>query len=377
MSAKKAPHLLIFAPSARTGGPLRYLEQGIPRLVRRWPGPVSVALPRESAIHVRIPPGRAQILLLDRRPWARGPTHVVHTQALAVKISRTLNPDVVLSLGNLSYHGPRRRTVTLFQNAALVRDLRRPSLRSVAYVAARRVLVLLSVMRSTQVVAASHHTQSVLPLGAGRSRSTVIYHGFELPRQGVPQPDVNRDSSDRPVLTVGGLSPYRGLETLIIALSQQQLASWRVRVVGPGSDRRYVRYCTHLAQRHGVASRLTWEGPLAHVEVLQRMATCRAVVLTSRAESCPNTLLEAAAVSPARPIVGLRYAWSDEYDPLFDVRCAPEDLGRVLAELPQRSPPEVVARRRAWLANISWEDSMDRMQDVLLQASKRQSWPTV
>ena len=88
-------------------------------------------------------------------------------------------------------------------------------------------------------------------------------------------------------------------------------------------------------------------------------------LMVSRAEACPNVLLEAAVLRPDRPIVGVAFPWNREYADLFDTTCPADELHRVLDDVSLESPADVVERRRAAMGSYSWPRTAARTVQIL------------
>jgi glycosyltransferase involved in cell wall biosynthesis len=310
------------------------------------------------------------ILPLDRPRWGRGPLHVLYSQAQAWRLQHRIRPSVVYAIGSIGYSGPRQATVTMVENAARVRDLRWPSLGTVVYLALRRLLILLAALRSTKVIVVSRFTRDILPLGVGRARTAIVYHGAPTLDLDEIHPTVTGDDeSTKVALVIGGLSPYRGIETAIRALASSE-AEWHLKIVGGRGDPRYVGRCSSLARDLGVQDRVHWLGEVETRPLFSMMQSCDLVFITSRAEACPNTLLEAAALTPRRPILGLSYRWSDEYDALFDARVDPESSAVALNNLSTVSEATTIRRRKEALLRFQWQRSADEATSLLRSVSR-------
>ncbi len=94
--------------------------------------------------------------------------------------------------------------------------------------------------------------------------------------------------------TAGSIIPYRGLADVISALGKSKDDNRRLLIAGSSvySDA-YEMEMKALAEQCGVSSRVTWLGHLGPAEMSWCYQRCRAFVMTSRVEACPNVVLEA------------------------------------------------------------------------------------
>ena len=361
-STAEPSHLLVLGPSARSGGPLRYLESAVPLLAKQWPGPVTIAIPRSAVPFLGELPHDTVVVALDRPRWGRGPLHVIASQVAAWRLRRGVKPALVYNIGNIAYTGPCVPTITLIQNAARLRDLHWASSSAKVHIALTRWLIFIASIRSHRLVAASNYTAKTLPVRCRPKHATVIYHGAPVISEEAAPRQV---SGPKVALSVGGLTAYRGVEAALHALARPEGVQWRLVIVGAESDRRYVERCRYLASSLGVQERVDWRGQLSQAALRSEMRRCAVILVTSRAESCPNTLLEAAAIAPHRPIIGLDMRWSDEYAALFDARIPEEEFAGSIIGWPQNSPSQVVRRRTCFLTNTTWDASISKLLDTM------------
>ncbi|MCL5103746.1 MAG: glycosyltransferase family 4 protein [Armatimonadetes bacterium] len=150
-----------------------------------------------------------------------------------------------------------------------------------------------------RIIAVSRHVREFLVdrWGIPAEKIGVVYHGVE---QSAPESEMVRPEalkSDRFIFTAGSIRPARGLEDVIEALSLLggNEASLTLAIAGKVDDgsQSYKRRLDSLGQRHGVASRIVWLGQLDAARMAWCYRNCDAFVMTSRAEACPNTALEA------------------------------------------------------------------------------------
>lgn len=363
----KKRHLVVFAPAARTGGALRYLEMAIPGLAEMWPGRVTLVV---SPVGGELIGGmglssEVEIVHLNS---AGGRRTVVGAHIAALQLARTCDVAVAFCIGNTAYFGPRVPCVTLVENAARLSDLQQPASSTRAYFSWLRINLAIASLRSRELIAVSRYMAQQIPL-ASRCHTSVVYHGHRVAPSGM-QDDEEAclfGSDDGPVwLIPGAVAPYKGIELAIRGLSE--VPSAYLWIVGPIVDQRYARWLQQLSARLALEDRVRWVGERAHGSLLKMMAAADVLLITSRAEACPNILLEGAAIAPDRPLFGIRHRWSDEYDDLFDARVEAEDLGRTLREA-TKSSPSASARKLAVAEGLTWELCIRRTFAVLWRAA--------
>jgi len=117
-----------------------------------------------------------------------------------------------------------------------------------------------------------------------------------------PAPGSAAHQADFTFLTVANLTPQKGVDDLLAAIAR--LAPGvpaRFRIAGDGSHATEYRA---LAERLGVASRVTWLGKLGRDAVRDEMRACDAFVLASRHESFGVVFAE--AIACGKPVLGTR-----------------------------------------------------------------------
>ena len=142
-------------------------------------------------------------------------------------------------------------------------------------------------------------------------KNLLVEHAGLPPEKVVVQPNFHDASilaSSRHVgvraefLFVGRLAPEKGIGTLLKAL--RMLPEFNVAIAGDGPLREAVqRACTRPEH--------VWLGALSRAEVIERMASARALVFTSEwAEGCPTVILE--ALSCGVPVIASSVAGAVE-----------------------------------------------------------------
>ncbi len=147
--------------------------------------------------------------------------------------------------------------------------------------------------RSERVIAVSNHVRDFLVdrWKLDPQRVAVVYHGVDAGRPG-RRPEALPDDGSPFLFTAGSVRPARGLEDLADTISQIP-AGYRIVIAGE-PDRETERYASRLRRRFA-SEQVLWLGHLAAQEMAWCFKNAHLFVMTSRAEACPNTVLEALA----------------------------------------------------------------------------------
>jgi glycosyltransferase involved in cell wall biosynthesis len=225
--------------------------------------------------------------------------------------------------------------------------------------------------RATRVIAVSDHVRRfiVSHWHIGEDRIGTVYHGVDGP--GLSSRD--DDTTDRRTLfTAGSIRPARGLEDVIRALP---LVDRDVRLViagqvDPGCEG-HAAGLRRLCDTLRVADRVTFAGQLGSSEIAEALHGSAAFVMTSRAEACPNTALEAMScgsviVSVDRPPMPEFFREAALYYPVAAAESLARQLRAVLADPAARDRLARAALLRA--ADFSWDTTRDRTIQELERA---------
>jgi glycosyltransferase involved in cell wall biosynthesis len=221
--------------------------------------------------------------------------------------------------------------------------------------------------RATRVIAVSEHVRDFIvtrwridPVRVG-----LVYHGVDravvVPRAVTTNPAV--------LLTAGSIRPARGLEDLVRALPLID-GSIRLVIAGqvdPGCEG-YAARLRQLTERLGVSTRVMWVGQLGSADMSSALQSCTAFVMTSRAEACPNTALEAmshgcAVVSVDRAPMPEFFSDAALYYPTGDATALAGQLRAVVADNARRQRLTEAACHRA--EAFTWEATKDRTIEEL------------
>jgi GT2 family glycosyltransferase/glycosyltransferase involved in cell wall biosynthesis len=206
----------------------------------------------------------------------------------------------------------------------------------------------------------------LLAEGVGREAwgvsGTIVPHGVAAPAQtrDARMPD---DGRFRAVL-LGSVEPRKGQDTLLRALAalpQELRGQVEVELVGPTIDWAYAERVAALAALTPGARIL---GAVPHAEALARLAAADALVLASRDEVLPVTLLEAMAAGKAivaSTVGGVPEVLADGEEALL---FAPDDYVTLAAQLARLARDPALARRLGAAARARWERDFTQEQFV-------------
>lgn len=176
------------------------------------------------------------------------------------------------------------------------------------------------------------------------------------------------------LLAVGRLVPSKGYDVLLTALATlvETVPAARLRIVGDGPEKPRL---TALAERLGLADRVTFLGARGIDDVRAEYARADLFVISSRDEGLPRTLLEAA--SAAVPVVATRVGgipaaaadWPSVTLVQPDTGSLAEGLLGVAATPPR---PEVLAAvRREVLARHAFSTNIEELSRVYRRVAAR------
>ena len=141
---------------------------------------------------------------------------------------------------------------------------------------------------------------------------------------------------------IGRLSPEKGVDVAVAALADETLAGAELSVIGDGAEGAAARA---LAERLGVAGRVTWHGAMAGAARFVRAFDV--LVLSSRTEGTPITIFEAMAAGV--PIVATRVGGVPDVLRDAEARLVaperPDELAAAIADV--HANPAAAARRAA------------------------------
>jgi glycosyltransferase involved in cell wall biosynthesis len=218
-------------------------------------------------------------------------------------------------------------------------------------------------LRADRVIAVSNHVRDHLRAKwhVPESQIGVVYHGVGSPESaGTPPSDDPRfRAPSRFIFTAGSIRPARGLEDAIHALPA---IPEDVRLVIAGAVDRgaqpYARMLNSTIAQLGLTSRVIWVGQLNQGQMTWCFRHAAAFVMTSRAEACPNTVLEALAAGAV--------SVSTDHSPM------PEFFGGVALYYRERDSANLAMRVNEAL-RLTGEDR-ERLSKGAMKRASRYSW---
>jgi len=159
--------------------------------------------------------------------------------------------------------------------------------------------------RATRIIAVSKHVKSFLikKWNMSPDKISLVYHGIDFPDNlnlsAVPDRLIGQ-YSDSFLFTAGSIRPARGLEDIVHAygLIYKKVPDIKL-VIGGAIDPWMQTYKENeldtLISKYGMISSVIWTGPLSSSEMSWCYSNCKVFIMTSRAEACPNIVLEAMA----------------------------------------------------------------------------------
>ena len=158
-----------------------------------------------------------------------------------------------------------------------------------------------STVTATRTIAVSNHVKDFITSqwAVSSDKVGVVYHGVNplSDIEQIPEKPAIIPEGTSFLFTGGSIRPARGLEDLIRALPEifEQKPDLKLVVAGkadPGMQF-YQDEISGLAKELGVYQCIIWCGHLAPHEMAWCFQNCAVFVMTSRAEACPNIVLEA------------------------------------------------------------------------------------
>ena len=178
-------------------------------------------------------------------------------------------------------------------------------------------------------------------------------------------PPKRTDEGPKTFLFVGRLHPLKGLDMLLAALPDDAF----LRVIAPDVDGAWARY-ERLAQRLGVADRVTFLGVKTGAEKMREMREADALVLPTHSENFGFAVAEALVVgTPAITTKGAPWEGLETHGCGWWTEVNAASLRVVLADCASRARVELAemgARGRAWmLTDFTWRACAERVQGAM------------
>lgn len=159
---------------------------------------------------------------------------------------------------------------------------------------------LQALSRASRIVAISEHVRRTLS-----SEKRLAGIPMDLVYHGVSHSDIRQSShpTNAPggsfLFAAGSLVPYRGFEDIIRALGaleREGITTPALFLTGRNDDESwYARRLRNLVKELNFSDRVIWAGHLSQLEMNWAYHNCKMFLQSSRAEACPNIVIEALA----------------------------------------------------------------------------------
>jgi len=273
------------------GGAIKHLAQILPF----W-----TQYPKVHSVCIYVPEGIEAQLALPATTICSFPTgDYRHSYASLCALIQQKQHDVALIITARHIAIPNIAVVTMVRNAEPIQHADYPmSLYWQARLWAYRREHRGACKRAKRVLAVSNYVkQQVIKIFDIESdRVDVVYHGFHS-EEATAESKAIPNTMPGFLFTAGVLAPYRGIEDIIYALAELKrngIAHPSLVIAGssPGKDSSYEKGLRRLAAKLGIESKIKWAGQLSRQEMTWCYQHCQAFLFTSRAEACPNIVLE-------------------------------------------------------------------------------------
>lgn len=211
-------------------------------------------------------------------------------------------PDVALSLTARPLNIGRCPIVTMVRNMEPFEALfgENPPIEIVRNIV-RLAGAYIACRQAARIIAVSDHVRNVLVRrwSIRPEKIGVVPHGVGPPSVGKRPPSAIGLPSRSFMFCAGSIRPARGLTDVISAMSIGRKRGLNTTVLIAGSVEPAMKGYRHkldeLAATGGVGGQVIWAGVLSAEEMSWCYTNARAFIMSSRAEACPNVVLEAMA----------------------------------------------------------------------------------
>ncbi|MBS4019803.1 MAG: glycosyltransferase [Dechloromonas sp.] len=159
-----------------------------------------------------------------------------------------------------------------------------------------RIEIYLSCLVSDRIIAVSKYTKKLLVDRGFKSGDAidVVYHGVSTDGLSRKPKDLLIQGNKKIIFMAGSLVYYRGFEDVIRSIVSVDNFDYVVLVAGGAASvtNKYFKFLTDESDRLGVSDRFVWLGNVSSEEMRWCYENCHVFVQTSRAEACPNIVLE-------------------------------------------------------------------------------------
>lgn len=268
--------------------------------------------------------------------------------------------------GGMEYPPPLRHRESILSRLAVWVGRRLSGLAHSTFPGKRRANILL---------VANERTKLALPAGCAGEVIEFLENGVDLTIwfAGANGEEPDLESTEKRFVFVGRLVEWKGVDMAIEALVQVPEA--HLEIIGEGPMR---RTWESLAQKRGVAERVSFAGWLPQKECAARLRHAAALVLPSILECGGAVVLEAMAVG--KPVIAVAWGgpadYLDEHCGLLITPASREKIVKEIARSFRRliADPELARRlgmngRLRALTAFDWERKIDRILDIYDRAS--------
>jgi glycosyltransferase involved in cell wall biosynthesis len=359
-----------------SGGYRKYLQ---------WLVPLLQNASGVSGLEVFVPERAATTLILEGVPLHTiAATDAYRGYAQLKTHLRASKPDVVfIPTANWLHCGPIPVVVMVRNMEPLLVPFEGNSLGDGLKNLARTYVARRASQRSCRVIAVSQYVRDFITQRwrLAPDRVGVVPHGIEPP---VARAEASRPSSladmalGKLIFTAGSIRPARGLEDIIDAVAWLHRSDPSVTLVIGGEPKPDTRFyhdrMRRLAAHRGIAHRVIWAGQLNAREMAWCFYNSAAFVMTSRAEACPNIVLEALShgclsVSTDHPPMPEFFGDTAYYYQARNARSLAEQLMTALdAPGADQQAKRLAAIRRA--RQFDWRTTAERTLEQLRLATK-------
>lgn len=304
----------------------------------------------------------------------------------AIKKVEQFDPDVIFIPTSRFWKKKDVAIVNMVRNMEpLVSNIRGNHLNDVVRNIARALSARMACRRASRVIAVSHYVGNFLleQWHISPEKIAVIYHGTkQLASQYKPSPppQIALHSQEDFLFTAGSIRPARGLEDILCAVKRLMLDGIDIsKLVIAGSAHpktiSYQRKLKSWIETNKLPSKVYWVGTLNEEEMAWCYMNCRAFIMTSRVEACPNIALEAMShrcicISADNPPLPEIFDGSSIYYTAGDGEDLAETMKTVFAwNDDQRKSMSEKAGRRA--AEFSWDVCAKRTIATLIKAANK------
>jgi len=247
----------------------------------------------------------------------------------------------------------------------------------------QRIYGRISIKRANHTIAVSKYVSDYLinNIGIKNNKVSIIYHGIEIiDEKKCKIPDKFFFSFKNEFLfTCGSIRPARGLEDLLEAakILFDKGLKFNIVIAGettPGAEL-YKCRLKEFIERNNLINNILWAGNLTEEELNWCYKNCKALVMTSRIEACPNVALEAmangaiiiSANNPPLPEFFLNDAFY--YEPYNANSLAKAIYNSI--NLSEKERNEISMKVKIRSKYFSWNATADKLVDTLMMVADK------